>query len=140
MRHGAFTAILVILAAVSGHGQETVKLGEFKLDDHTFQVETYDECCLKVSYGGQKGYVGVWASGTPEGPYAWWIGDGTPPVTPQGLTCCNVGRTHKDALEGLCRMLVKQHEDLLGRAALDRKSARDQLQEYVESLVERNGP
>ena len=84
MRHGAFTAILVILAAVSGHGQE--------------------------------------------------------PVTPQGLTCCNVGRTHKDALESLCRVLVKQHEDLLGRAALDRKSARDQLQEYVESLVERNGP
>ena len=37
-------------------------------------------------------------------------------------------------------MLVKQHEDLRGRAALDRKSARDQLQGYVESLIEAQRP
>lgn len=140
MRQRFFTSILVALAAVSGHGQEPSNLGQFKLDGHTFQVETYEECCLKVSFMGQKGYVGVWASGTPDGPYAWWIGDGTPPVTTQGLTCCNVGRTHKQALEGLCRALVRQHEDLLGRAALDRKSARDQLQAYVEDLVEGESP
>ena len=116
MRQGVFAAILVVSATVSGHGQEPAELGKFKLDDETFRVATYGDCCFEVSFLDQKGYMGVWANGTPEGPYAWWIGDGSPPVTSQGVTCCNVDRTLKSVLDGLCKALVRQHNLSLGRA------------------------
>ena len=138
MRKAVFmAAVLVVLTATSGHGQESAKLGEFELNGHTFQAETYGECCVKVTYEGQTGYIGPWPGATQETPVTAWIGDGTPPVTDQGLVCCSAGGTYKEVLELTCNKLVERHQaTLVERAAPDSQPpTQERLRDYLDALI-----
>ena len=110
-------------------GEETVMVA-------VQDVPNLKQRCYEVIYGRQKGYVCVWAGGTPDGKYGFTRQFDAEDVTEQGWTGGgNLGCTAEGCFNQLCSWLVRDHKLELARMKFDAKAAADELDEFFKSKM-----
>lgn len=105
------------------------------------EVPDLKQRCYEVAYGRQKGYLCVWAGGTPEGKYGYTRTFNPENVTEQGWTGGgNLGCTADDCFNALCAWLVRDQRLEQARMRFDAKVAAEELDEFFKSQPPRQTP
>ena len=90
------------------------------------EVPDLKQRCYEVVYENQKGYVCVWAGGTPERPYGFTENFSPEHVTKEGWTGAgggSVGCKADSCFRSLCSRLVKKHREEEERTKFDPDAA-----------------
>ena len=98
------------------------------------EVPDLQQRCYEVVYGTQKGYLCVWAGGTPDGMYGYTRRFDAQNVTEQGWTGGgNLGCTADDCFNALCAWLVRDHRLEQARMKFDPQAAAEELDEFFKA-------
>ena len=141
-------AIAVIAFSSSTSAQSTSLERECAVGNETFMVQVQEvpdleQRCYEVAYEKQKGYVCVWAGGTPERPYGFTENFSHEHVTKEGWTAAgggNVGCKADRCFQSLCSRLVRKHREEEGRTKFDPAAAAIGLDKFFKPRVAGQAP
>ena len=132
-------AAIVAVAVSSSASAQTVgtqracPVGDEKVMVEVQEVPNLKQRCYEVVHGKQKGYLCVWAGGTPDGKYGYTRNFDAERVTELGWTGGgNLGCTADDCFNALCAWLVRDHMLEQGRLRFDPEAAADELDEFFK--------
>ena len=100
------------------------------------KVPDLKQSCYKVSYEDQKGYLCVWAGGTPGREYGFTENFNTEDVTEEGWFPNgggNLGCTAERCFSALCTRLILDYRREQDRNRFNPKNASEELDEFFES-------
>ena len=140
--------IAAIVATSSASAQMTHLQRPCPLEGETImvtvqEVPNLEQRCYELLYENQKGYVCVWAGGTPDRPYGFTTNFQPEHVTKDGWTAAgggNVGCKAEQCFRSLCRQLVRKHKEETGRTNFDPDSAAEKLDEFFEPTARSKTP
>ena len=129
----AFSAIRPASAETTSI-QRKCPVGEESVLVEIREIPDLNQRCYEVIYETQRGYVCVWAGGTPDGPYSYTMNFDPKKVTPQGWTGGgNVGCKAEDCFRGVCGQVIRKHREEQDRLKFDPDTAADQLEQFFKS-------
>ena len=102
------------------------------------EVPDLKQRCYEVVYEKKKGYVCVWAGGTPERPYGFTENFNPEHVNKEGWTGAgggNLGCKAEQCFRSLCSRLVRKHREEEGRTKFDPGLAAERLDEFFKPRV-----
>ena len=139
--------IIVTIAAIAVTSSTSAQMTPLQracpVGDETVMVKVQEvpglkQRCYEVVYEKKKGYVCVWAGGTPDRPYGFTTNFSAEHVTKEGWTGAGGGSLGCKAdrcFRSLCQRLVREHREEEGRTRFDPKEAAEKLDEFFKPQV-----
>ena len=131
--------LVLVCCATFVFGQELFQR-ECPVGDESPEVEVQEvlnlkQRCYEVSFETQKGYLCVWARGTPESQFIYTVGAfDSEKVTEQGwIGGGNVVGTVDDGFNRLCAWVVRNHRREQARTEFNPNAATEELDEFFKS-------
>ena len=133
------TAVIAAVAVSLSASDQTARIQKAcPIGDKPVMVEVREiprlkQRCYEVAYETQRGYLCVWAGGTPDGKYGYTREFDPEKVTEQGWTGGgNVGCTAEACFKGLCSWLVRDRMRELNRMKFNPDEAGDALDAFFK--------